>query len=144
MNLFSIIDWTIGFLVGCTLLFVGLWLLVRLLADARRKPPTVNQRIMPVLEDLQLRADVLLPVEKWYEDALPQSPPMRIDPFRRFPPHARITIFVVFPGEYRIGWEYEGRTALPGTPRYFEFWEAAEYASNWFAESFPDAARKAD
>lgn len=64
------------------------------------------------------------------------------DPFRCFPPHTRITVDVVFPGEYRIGWEYENRQAVPGTPRYFEFWEAAEYASRWFASSFPDAVRK--
>jgi hypothetical protein len=62
------------------------------------------------------------------------------DPFRMFPQGVRIIVDVVFPGEYRIGWEYKKHTAIPGTPRYFEFRKAADYALAWFKNSFPGEA----
>lgn len=135
----SLLEWLSGILLGFTLLFVGARILVQWLASARQKPTGDKY-----LAGVQLRTLARPPVEDWNENVQPQSLPMRIDPFRRFPQYATITIDVVFPGEYRIGWKYENHEAVPGAPRYFEFWEAAEYASNWFAESFPDAARKAE
>jgi len=76
------------------------------------------------------------------EEVSSTTVPENNDPFRAFPQYARITIDVVFPGEYRIGWEYNKHQAVPATPRYFPFAEAVAYALAWFKNSFPGEARE--
>lgn len=43
---------------------------------------------------------------------------MKLPPF---PKGVRLNIEVVFPGEYRIGYEYQGVTLCPGVPKYYPF-----------------------
>lgn len=147
----SLIEWLSGILLGFVLLLFGMAIITRLLASAREKPTGDKY-----LADLQLRtegakADTLQAdmkrlgelyepqlVEGW-DDSLHPNPVAPLpDPFRRFPQDARIIVDVVFPGEYRIGWEYGKHIAIPGTPKYFPFWESLERANEWFADSFPE------
>lgn len=95
MQTISLIEWLAGILLGLALISVGVWLLQRLLRERRQKPD--GSKWLP---DLRLNT-----LAARGEGAKPL--PTLADPFHRFPPGARIIVDVVFPGEYRIGWEYE-------------------------------------
>lgn len=41
------------------------------------------------------------------------------DPLAKFPQGVRLTIDVVFVGEYRIGYQYANVHYIPGTPSYY-------------------------
>jgi hypothetical protein len=56
----------------------------------------------------------------------------------RFPPQTRIIIDVVFPDEFRIGWEYQGKKFIPGMGSYYTFITAIEFAWNAFMDEFPN------
>lgn len=66
----------------------------------------------------------------------------RDDPFSLFPKGAVIEIDVVFPGEYRMHWRYEGVHGIAGTPKYFPFWEAVQRTEEWFIERFSEENAK--
>lgn len=54
-----------------------------------------------------------------------------------FPRGVRLIIDVVFPREYRIGYEYENVVYIPGTPSYFPFAEAMQRCWTAFCDRFP-------
>lgn len=56
---------------------------------------------------------------------------------RQFPEGVKLIIDVVFTGEYRIGFEYDGRRYVPGTATYFPFGEALENCIDVFRGMFP-------
>ena len=64
---------------------------------------------------------------------------MTSDPFVQFPQGVRLTIDVVFPGEYRIGYQYAGVHYIPGTPSYYSFDEALRRCYESFIDRFPQA-----
>lgn len=55
-----------------------------------------------------------------------------------FPRGVSLIVDVVFPGEYRIGFEYEGKRYVPGTGSYFSFGEALENCIDVFRGMFPN------
>jgi hypothetical protein len=59
------------------------------------------------------------------------------DPFGLFPQGVRLIIDVVFVGEYRIGYVYNGVQYIPGTPSYYDFDEALLKCYAAFRERFP-------
>lgn len=50
----------------------------------------------------------------------------------KFPRGTRLIIDVVFPDEYRIGWEYDNQVYSPGVGAYYAFDEAIEKAYDAF------------
>ena len=44
---------------------------------------------------------------------------LKENPFKEFDPETRIIIDVVFPGEYRIGFEFKGIRFIPGIASYY-------------------------
>lgn len=52
-----------------------------------------------------------------------------------FPPGVRLTIDVVFPGEYRIGYKYRNTTYVPGSGRYGDFASEIERVWNTFVSN---------
>ena len=55
----------------------------------------------------------------------------------RFPRDTKIFIDVVFRGEYRIGWKYDGKQYTPGSGSYYNFQDAVEIAWEVFLQEFP-------
>lgn len=62
----------------------------------------------------------------------------------------KIIIEVLFPGEFRIGWEYEGVKYVPGSGSYYDLDTALDQAWQAFCREFPrptlhapDAAKSA-
>jgi hypothetical protein len=52
----------------------------------------------------------------------------------KFPKGTILNIVVVFPGEYRIGWEYDGKVYVPGIGSYYDFETAIRKAWGVFQE----------
>lgn len=60
----------------------------------------------------------------------------------RFPKGVRLIVDVVFPGEYRVGFEYGDKRFVPGFATYFPFGEALEYCIDTFRTMFPGEYRE--
>lgn len=52
----------------------------------------------------------------------------------KFPQGTKLTIEVVFPGQYRIGWEYDNYEYVPGKGSYYDFDAALERALQHFSQ----------
>ena len=59
------------------------------------------------------------------------------DPFALFPQGIRLIIDVVFVGEYRIGYQYQGVHYIPGAGSYYHFDEALLKCYEAFRARFP-------
>ena len=55
----------------------------------------------------------------------------------RFPRDAKIIIDVVFRGEFRIGWQYDGEKYCPGSGSYYSFEDAIDIAYEVLLQEFP-------
>ena len=58
------------------------------------------------------------------------------DELQKYPRGARITIAVIFEGEYRVTWEYQGKEYLQGG--YYSLTEALSLAWMAFQTTFPE------
>lgn len=54
----------------------------------------------------------------------------------------KIIIEVLFPGEFRIGWEYEGVKYIPGSGSYYDLDTALDQAWQAFCREFPHLTQR--
>ena len=57
-----------------------------------------------------------------------------INTVNKFPKDVVLNIIVVFPGEFRIGWEYKGTRYVPSSGSYYDFDIALDKAWSAFQE----------